>query len=175
VVGHDSIIPPGREGKVTQEVNLASGHSGVLQKYITVFSNAKNTPELRLSLKCTILAELDVDPKYLSLKPDKKGMIQQTLSLTTQKKDLAVLDVTFLENSKPAENANNWQAALPIRFAYKLAKNPAPLADGYLKYQLDISLTAQDSTALYGNFTIKTNHPKKSELTLSGTILERDK
>lgn len=155
---------------------MAAGHGGVIQKYVTVFSNAKNIPELKLSLKCNILAELEVEPQYLSLKPDKNKMVKQTLTLTTQKKDLEVLDVTFLENSnKPAENSSNWQAALPLRFAFKLAKDSVLQANNYLKFKLEVSFTAQNSAPVYGTFTIKTNHPKKKELTFSGAILEPEK
>ena len=125
-------------------------------------------------MKCTIIAELEVTPNYLSLKPDKKGLVKQMLTLTTQKKDLQVEDVTFKENQKSVDQ-QGWQTTLPLRFAYKFAKSTEPQKGDLLKYQLDISLTTQDSVPTYGVFTIKTNHPKKKEVTLSGVILEPEK
>jgi hypothetical protein len=175
VVGNDSIIPPGREGKVTQEIKIAHAHSGVLRKYVTVISNAKNKPELKLSLGCTIRSELGVEPGYLSITPDKNGDIKQVLKLTTQKKDLKVLEVRFVEQQKSDGKGAAWQAALPLKFTFKLTKTDTTLADDYIAYQLEISLHLEENKTLYGNFTIVTNHPKKKEISLSGVILEKAK
>ncbi len=176
MVGYDSIILPGREGKVTEEITIGSGTTGQIRKYITVVSNAKNKPELKLSLSCTILAELEVSPMYLSLKPDKKGIIKEVLTLTTQKKDLQVLDFIFTENETPdSKGISNWQVSLPINLLTKLTKVDTALADGYVKYQLEISLSATDNKVMYGKFTMKTNHPKKKEVILNGVILEQEK
>lgn len=113
-------------------------------------------------------------PNYLSLKPDRKGMVKQTLTLSTQKTDLEVQDFIFKENQKSGDQ-QGWQTTLPLRFAYKFAKSTEPQKADIVKYQLDISLTTQDSVPTYGVFTIKTNHPKKKEVTLSGVILDREK
>ena len=176
MVGYDSIIPPAREGKITQEIKIGSGYHGLIKKYVTVTSNAKNQPELRLSLSFTIQTELEVSPAYLSLKPDKKGMIKQTLTITTQKKDLQVLEFSFKEQGKPDNNGvGNWQVSLPLRFTTELTKVDTVLSDGYLKYQLDVSLSLENNQITYGTFTLKTNHPKKEEITLNGVILEQEK
>lgn len=141
---------------------------------MTVISNAKNKPEMKLSLGCTIRAEIGVEPGYLSLTPDKNGDIKQELTLTTEKKDLKVLDVRFVSQKKSdGKETAAWQAELPIRFTFELTKTDTVLADNYLAYQLDISLHLEESKAMYGSFTIVTNHPKKKELSLNGVILEK--
>ncbi|MBN1577002.1 MAG: hypothetical protein JW913_10645 [Chitinispirillaceae bacterium] len=173
MVGHDSIIPPGREGKVTQEITIGHGYHGTLRKYITVISNAKNSQELRLSLGCTIHAELEIEPAYISLKPDKNGMTKQTLTVITAKKDLQILEVSFTEQEKPGnKDRTNWQVALPILFTSVVTKIDSVAIDGYLKYRLDISQTFNYTTPVYGNFTVKTNHPKKREVAINGVIHE---
>ena len=176
MVEHDSIIPPGREGKVTQKIALGSGHHGLVKKYVTVISNAKNHPELRLSLACTIRSELEIEPPYLSLRPDKNGLIRQSLTITTPKKDLKVLEFSFKENAKSNDlKGTNWQTALPLQFKTELTGTDSTDAEGYLKYRLDISLSLKDNAAAYGQFILKTNNPKKNEVVLTGVILEQEK
>ena len=175
MVGYDSIIPPGREGKVTQEIKLSASKGGVVRKYVTVMSNAKNKPQLKLSLQCTIREELGIEPRYISLKPDDNGALKQTLTLTTQKADLQVSGVTFNEHEKKGAQTTNWQKSLPIHFKYELTKSDKPLQDGYLEYKLDVSLATPLEKTTYGEFTITTNHPKKPEATLTGVILEKSK
>ena len=94
MVGHDSTILPGREGKVTQEINVGNLHSGSFRKFITVISNAKNTPEMRLSLGGTMRTNLE-SPNFLRLTPDSKGECKTEITLSTEKKDLKITEVAF--------------------------------------------------------------------------------
>lgn len=173
-VGYDTIIPPNKEGKLTQEVNLGS-YSGTVRKYVTVQSNAKNSPELRVSLGGTIRSQVGVEPSYLSLKPDSTGLIKQTLNLTTLKKDLKVTDVIFKENENSNQQGVNWQVSLPMHLTYKLWEPDTVFADGYIRYKLSISANVKDNKTTYGQFVITSNHPDKKELTLSGVILNYNK
>jgi hypothetical protein len=145
-----------------------------VRKYVTVNSNAKNNPSLKLSLGCTIRADIDVEPGYLSLTPDKNGDITQELTLTTEKTGLAVSEVRFVENSRPSSPGSNWQADLPLMFKSKLSKGEKQ-SDGYFAYTLEISFHIDGTSPLYGQFTIVTNHPKKKEVTVHGAILEKAK
>ncbi len=174
-VGYDSIIPPGGEGKMTAEINISHAPSGTLRKYVTITSNADNNPVFKVSLGCTIRPELSIEPAYLSLQPDQNGKAQQKLSVTTQKKDLKIQEVFFKENEKSDSKGADWKATLPMQFAFELAKTDTVLPDGYMVYNLNISLTLAEDKTTYGNFTIKTNHPKKKEVTFTGVILERRK
>ena len=116
-----------------------------------------------------------VDPSYISVTPDKNGDIKQELTLSTQKADLIVTDVRFVENSKGGNPGTNWKEDLPMVFTSKLTKTDKKTDDGYVTYKLDISLNLAENEPIYGQFTIVTNHPKKRELTIPGTILARAK
>ncbi len=169
-VGYDTIIAPNKEGKLTQEINLGS-YSGNVRKYVTVESNAKNSPELRLSLGGTIRTQIGVEPSYLSLKPDSTGLIKQTLNLITLKKDLKITDVIFKENDNSSRQGVNWQVSLPMHLTYQLWEPDTVFADGYMRYKLSISATVTENQTTYGQFVITSNHPDKKELALSGVIL----
>ncbi|MBN1307265.1 MAG: hypothetical protein JXA18_05075 [Chitinispirillaceae bacterium] len=144
-----------------------------MRKYVTVVSNAKNNPNLRLSLGCTIHAELEIEPKYLSLRPDKYGMVKETLTVLTSKKDLQVLEVSFMEQERFGnQEKTGWQTTLPILFTHALTKPDSSDAEGYLRYRLAISQALNYTTPVYGSFTVRTNHAKKQEVVVNGVILE---
>jgi len=131
---------------------------------------------MKLSLAFTIRAELAVEPSYLSLRPNKKGTVQMTLTVTTQKKDLVIKSVAFKEHKKPGAPMDAWQTELSMPFNFKLEKTDTKLDDGYIEYKLNISTTVpEDHATTYGNFTIETNHPKKKDVELRGVILELEK
>lgn len=171
-VGHDSVIAPGKEGNVTAEVKLTGFRPGKLHKYVTVYSNAKKTPELALSIICNLRAELNIEPQYLHLVADKSGNVTQTFTIVTNKADLVVSDVKFKEDAKNGDQGVAWQNDLPITFSHTLTKTANVHPDGFVEYTLATSLTlpANSATNMYGKFNIATNHPKKSSIELSATI-----
>jgi hypothetical protein len=139
-------------------------------------SNAKNDPNLKLSLGFTIRSELGVEPSYLSIRPGAKGTVHQSLTLTTQKKNLEIKEVSFKESTRPGKGMNAWQADLSIPFNFKLEPTDKKLDDDYIEYKLDISTTVpEDHKTSYGNFIILTNHPKKKEIEVRGVIMEPQK
>lgn len=170
MVGYDSIIPPGREGKITQEIKIGSGHNGEVKKYITVVSNAKNTPEFRLSLAGTIRAQISIDPTYISLEPDSAGHTSIMLKLSTDMKDFKVTEVTFVENSRSDPNEPSWQAKLPTYLKFSLGKPEVVKTDGIFVYPLNASLDYKGSASKYGSFILKTNNPKKNEVSIPGIL-----
>jgi len=170
-VGHDSIIEPGKTGKVTAEVNLTHFRAGPLKKYVTVFSNAKTKPELALSLACVIRSDLNVIPSSVRLVADKNGNLKQRLTLIANKSDLVVEDVSFIEDGSGGSGPA-WQEDLPIGFSHTLTKTDRVQPDGFFEYTLDISLTLPKDGKLnmYGRLKIKTNHPTKSVVDLTCSI-----
>lgn len=170
MVGYDSIISPGREGKITQEIKISSGHNGEVKKYITLISNAKNKPEYRLSLKGTIIAQVSADPTYISLSPDSTGYCSIVLKLSTDMKDFSVTEVTFIENSSNDPKKPSWQAKLPTYLKFSLGKPDSVKADGIMVYPLNASLEYKKSTSKYGSFILKTNNPKKNEVSIPGIL-----
>jgi hypothetical protein len=95
--------------------------------------------------------------------------------VTTQKKDLLIKDVEFYERNKPDPGAS-WQEKLPLHLTHKLVKSDTTLEDGFLQYKLDLMLQLPDNyQTTYGEFTITSNHPKKTEVTLKGVLLKNKK
>ncbi|MCX7726984.1 MAG: DUF1573 domain-containing protein [Chitinispirillaceae bacterium] len=175
VLAYDSVILPNREGKVTLEIKLKGLPHGLLRKYITVISNAKNKPQLRLSLSCTLITELEITPKTISLRCDKYGFTNQTLNITSTKSDLKILEVSFKEEFEPENNNTpiNWQKILPLPFEFSLIKTDSITKEGYFKYKLTISQKVDYEKPVSGFFVIKTNHTQKKEILIYGVILEK--
>lgn len=169
-VGHDTIIQPGKEGSVTAEINLAHFKAGSLRKYITIFSNAKKTPELSVSLGCTIRADLSIEPSYIRMTRDKSGTAKITLKITSNKKDLNITEALFKEDEKSGDTPGAWQKNLPIILGYTLTPSNVKLPDDFTEYKIDITAKVQDEFAVYGKFIFKTNYPGKEELSYSGVI-----
>lgn len=123
-----------------------------------------------------VRSELAVEPSYLSVRPSSKGTVQQSLTLTTQKKKLEIKEVSFKENKRSNKGMAAWQADLSIPFNFKLEQTDKKLEDEYIEYKLDISTTIPDDhKTTYGNFIILTNHPKKKEIELRGVIMAPQK
>jgi hypothetical protein len=172
VVGFDSTILPGREGTVTEEVEMSKLHEGSFVKYATVTSNAKNKPELKLSLKGVIKVAVSVSPQFVQMiKKAGSSGFETELTLTTEKPDLQVKDVTFSSNTQPATAGQNaWSNKLPVYLTFKLAKPEKPKADGSWEYKLALKLDADLPQTQNGEFAITTNHPEAQELKESGNI-----
>ena len=98
MVGFDSIIPPGREGSITEKVRLTNYRSGSYSKAATVTSNAKRTPNLTITMRWVIKAYVAVLPTFLEIAGNKDGVFQADVTLSSEKADLKLLGVSF----KPA-------------------------------------------------------------------------
>lgn len=171
MVGFDSTILPGREGSVTEEVEMSKLHEGAFAKYATVTSNAKNKPDLKLSLKGVIKVAVSVSPQYIQLKKGTGAGFEAELTLTTEKPDLQVKDVTFSSSTQPAAAGQSaWSNKLPIYLSCKLTKPEKPKADGSWEYKLALKLDTDLSQSQSGEFVISTNHPEAQELKESGMI-----
>jgi hypothetical protein len=171
VVGFDTTILPGREGSITQEVAMAKVHEGAFTKCATVTSNAKNKPDLRLCLKGFIKVAVSVSPQYILVKKTASGAMQCDVTLTSEKPDLLVKNVTFTANSQaPASEQSAWQNKLPVYIVFKLTKPEKPKDDGAWEYKLVLSCDAGIPQNQYGEFVITTNHPEAQEIKESGMI-----
>jgi len=172
-VGHDSIIQPGKTGKITSEVDIRGMHGGTFRKYITVVSNAKNAQTLRISLGGNIMSYIDYSPGYLRFIPDSSNNITVEMKLSTAKKGLKVSEVQFKSQPNQGNNVPEWQRSMPIFPSYKLIEPDSVKADGYYDYTLRLTLTNPDKQSKHGNFIIKTNHPKKAEISVPGMIMSK--
>jgi hypothetical protein len=170
VVGFDTTILPGREGLITPEVSLGKIHGGPFSKCVTVTSNAKNKPDMHLCIKGTVKVPLAITPEYVQMRKV-DGKYKADISLTTEKADLKVNDVTFKSNSGSAPQGQNaWQNNLPLHCQFTLTKPEKPNNDGAWDYKLETIYSGDATETKFGEFVITTNHPDAQELKANGTI-----
>jgi hypothetical protein len=177
VVEHDSIILPGREGKITEEIDLTNAHGGSFKKSVTVISNAANEPSLKLSLAGNILAFINVASQYVRLKCELGKESSVDITMSSQKADLKIQDLTFQEgqggmrNTQPAPGfSDQWQHSLPEPVKFKTKRAEKPDENGYYEYTITIFRSNPPPTTTAGEFTFLTNHPSKSEIRIKGMI-----
>jgi hypothetical protein len=164
VVEFDTLIPPGKSGKIKPEVKL-KGFSGKIHKTVTIISNAVNTPTLRLTIIAEIQPIIDVLKRYISLSLP-KDQSSNKIYFASLKKDLLVKDVSFKVAGK---NENEWQNKLTIPIKFEWNKTDSIRTDGLQVFLL--TLKGSDLTEpVDGEFIIKTNHPDKSEFNINGRI-----
>lgn len=175
MVEHDSIVPPGRTGKVVQQIKLSKLKSGEFTKAIKVISNAKNTDVLRLSLSGKILSLINISRRFLHLKPGKNGKITSTLDFSTEKANFTIKKVTFEEFEK--SDSPLWQKKPPLTVNHTITRSKSADSDGYYTYTVTLSFDTPPQKRLSGSFNFDTNHPKKDILTVRGMIapLEENK
>lgn len=172
-VGYDTVIPPGKTGKLTQSVNIEGMTAMDFRKSITVFSNAKNNPEFRLSLGGIIKNYIDLSKQEIKLSTkDNKAWID-TITLTTSKADLAVTEISFKSYESSMSGTPAWQTDLRLFPEFTLTKI-AGADKNTNSYNLSVSLMIKNTESQYGEFTIKTNHPKMPEIRVSGAIVVND-
>ena len=169
MVGFDSIIPPGREGKIAQKIDLKNAHSGEMIKAVTVTSNAQNQPSMRLTIKVVIKAIINISTSYLQLN---KAQNSAEVVLSTEMKDLQVKKVYF-KISNPGGGSGpqaSWQGDLPLFINFTLQKPDSVKADGYMDYKMRLTSMLKIAEPKEGEFIIETNHPEKAQISIRGRL-----
>lgn len=169
MVEYDSIIPPGQAGKLTQQIKLNKVRSGPFTKSVTVTSNAKNIQNLRLSITTKILTDIHLSHRFIHLKPDTSGKFTGYMTMSTEKKDFKVKEITFEQKKK--KDTPEWQLGNDILLNHTITCSDTTDEDGYFTYTLRFScnITPPDDM-LSGTFIFKTNHPKRETIKLRGMI-----
>lgn len=170
MVGYDSIIPPGRVGKVTQEIDIHKARPGAIRKSVTVESNAGNSPRKRLSLKARILAPVDVNPARIDLASATDGKSLH-VDLVTDREDLTVSRVVF-QQKKEQGRQTGWQKTLALPISFSFEPSTRPEADGLYSHTLRLHRTGDKGQSLPGEFVITTSHPRSREVHVDGTIAQ---
>ncbi|NLP03669.1 MAG: hypothetical protein GX089_14340 [Fibrobacter sp.] len=167
MVGYDSIILPGREGKITPEIKLSGIHNGPFRKSITIISNAKNSPNMTISLGGTLRQDIYTQQSYVYLRSNDNKQLIGEITIVTSKKDLKVTEVLFKPYSSSEDNVPEWQNSMPIYAGFSLTKAGEPKEE-FQEYTLSITLPdSEKGNKRGGNLTIKTNHPKKREIVVT--------
>jgi hypothetical protein len=169
VAEFDSVIPPGREGKVTAQVNVSGMHGGVFQKSVTVESNSTKEPSLVLNIKGTLTPVVEVSATYLTIKCGVPLKETAPITLRTQKADLRIGDVVF-EGQAGAAGGGNWRTVVPILPTFELVRTKGPDSSGVYDYTLRMAVQAELAEDANGDFKLATNHPKRTEIVIHGRI-----
>ncbi|MBN1981330.1 MAG: DUF1573 domain-containing protein [Chitinivibrionales bacterium] len=168
-VEYDSVIAPGKQGKLLSVIKLSSLHDGDFTKTISVISNASNNQRLRLSLSGKILSAINVSDRYLHLTP-KNGVIQATITLSTQKKDFEIQTLRFVPTQ--TVSTPGWQAEPAYVGKYTLTlKSSTPDSDGYYTFEMQLTFSMDPTQSISGNYVITTNHPQMAEISIYGLVM----
>jgi hypothetical protein len=168
-VGNDTLIQPGKTGKVSEIISTQNMHSGAFRKYVTIRSNAKNKPEIKVSLGGTLKSYIELSKEEIRLVSTDQKIWSDSLILSTEKKDLAISELTFKPYNDGGQNTPTWQSDLKLYPKYTFSKSDST-SGKFVTYSIKIFFVAKDSEPKFGQFTMKTNHPKMPEIQVSGAI-----
>jgi hypothetical protein len=172
VVGYDSIIPPGREGSITQEVSVKNMHGGQISKSATVTSNAENNPVMQLTMRFKLIPLIGVVTNFISMTSTSSDSGRMADILTSQKKDLAIRKIRFKQEETPGQPF--WEQGQSVDVKYTVKRAEKPTSEGFWEYTLSLAAKTNNDNPIRGDFIFETNHPKKPELKIKG-ILQYDK
>jgi hypothetical protein len=171
VVEYDSIIPPGREGKITPEVDVSGMHGGDFKKVITIISNADNDPTFKVTIAGKVRPILSNEPNYLRVNSDGTRDNAAEVKLKTEKADLEIKEIVFVTTTG---GGPEWQAQLPMYLDHSMKRSEKPDKEGYYEYTLKLWMQTPKKEFQHGEYIIRTNHPEKFEIKIRG-ILETAK
>jgi hypothetical protein len=144
-------------------------HSGSVKKGVSVKSNAKNKPDLHLSLAAKILAIIDVSPSYVRLK---SGGEKIKFKVKSQKKNLKVMNVEFKPQGRGG--GPQWQKDLPLPVKYSFALKDSTNKNGYYEYALSVWYGSPLDQTKHGIMYIYTNHAEKDKIEMRGSIAAKN-
>lgn len=169
ITAYDSLVMPGKSGSISAEMNLKDFSAGMHSKVITVFSNADNDSILRIAVKATVRSIIEISVPYVTI--NRADSAWKSFFVLSKKDDLTIEGVSFKKD--PYGNSKNpsaWQEDVPLIVKYRWALVDSIRSDGYKVFQLTLFMP-HIAESLLGFFKIETNHPKKPELFLRGTML----
>jgi hypothetical protein len=167
-VRYDTAVQPGGIARIESFMNTRGFHSGPVAKWITVSSNAKNEPAVRLTIKAVYQARIDVLKKYLCFNESRNN--KDTLCLATKKTDFKLLGAEFHSSGSASDNVD-WQAKAPVAIGVTAISKDSTRGDGSMIYCFEL-VSPLVKRSQEGDVTITTNHPGKAGITLHATLLK---
>ncbi len=169
-VKYDSLIQPGKSGKIAAIVDTRGFRGGPMNKGIIVNTNAENDSIVRLTIKTTVQLTVEILERYISLNANDTAL--KSVYVISKKPDLKISEIYFIAEPDPNEKTvTSWKSDLPIFIRYELSLSDITRSDGYKVYKLNLYMPEIKASYL-GYFTIKTNHPDKEEIRMRGTLLK---
>ncbi len=172
MVDYDSIIPPGQEGHVIQQIKVSKLRSGRFTKSIKVTSNAENIPALRLSVSGKILSVINQSSRFLHLRPNKEGKVNGSVVFSTEKQNFKIKEIYFKENKG---SGPSWQQQPELYLTHNVTRADTADSDGYYAYTVKFSLDMAPPTRISGVFSFITNHPERKKIDIRGMISPLEK
>ncbi len=178
--GYDSIIAPGKKGRINVEVNTEHFGEGSFEKRVTVASNAaKDAAVLILTILGVKQSVIAASPENVHFNAGAKRDTGVVILLKTERKNLEVTGVTFsFDQNDPLMS---WRSSIPM--PYTLTRMPDAIKEqshsgkeaeqvnpALVTYKLTVPYSPAQKGDLYGQLVIKTNLPDKPELKLSGML-----
>jgi len=163
VARYDKTIAPGKTGSVHVLVDTTT-FSGANAKYVTVYTNDPENPQIQLTVKAKVEPYIAIKPgyaRYLVVRGEpQQGVITQTLSAT----DGQPFDITGVDSPMPALKVTYREATAKERQADVKGK----------QWRVDMTLSNDQAPigAIAAYVTVHTTHPKQKlvEIPISGFV-----
>ncbi len=176
--GYDSIIPPGKTGRIKVEVNTEHFGDGIFEKRVTVASNAAHDAAmLALTITGVKQSVIAADPQAVHFNAGAKRDTGVVILLKTERKNLEVTGVNFAFDQN--DPLMSWRSSIPMSYTLTRVADAAaaqsnagkePGNPALITYKLTVPYSPAQKGDLYGELVIKTNLPEKPELKISGMI-----
>ena len=135
-------------------------------------SNAKNEPNLKLSIVFTFKALVEVEPNNIRLSSKKGDDTGAVVLIRSLRNGIKITGVSF----KVSGAADDFQSYIPVQYTCtKVAdtvqkiRNKSDKENGTV-YKLRITYTPCEKEDKFGEFVIQTNLPDKPELKIGGSL-----
>lgn len=140
-----------------------------------------NNKTVRLIMRGKILSIINVNPRFVRLKPNNEGKVKTELTFSTAKPDLRITEVKFeesksnsrkkLEAQKTAKPQGNFIPTWQMLPEITMERNETADSDGYYSYAVNLSMNISPDKTISGNFTFFTNHREKESINIRGIII----
>jgi hypothetical protein len=170
VVKYDSMVRPGATARIEAFMNTKGFHSGPVAKWISVSSNAKNEPIVRLTIKAVFQAQINVLNKYLVFNESRSR--KDTLVLATDKTDFHIMGAEFHSSDTASSQGNpGWQKGMGVAVAFHVLPKDTTGSDGRKIFSYEL-IPGSFTESQGGSVIIRTNHPQKPEIAIPATLLK---
>jgi hypothetical protein len=149
-----SVIAPGKSGEIKTSFNSAN-YSGAVQKTVTVDSNDPRRPSSILTLKGTVIEEIQITPKQLNLGQVKVDVTKKT-TVTVSNRGRKPLKLTAVKSTLPQIAATAEKKLLKPGESGTLLVSITPrkgdrLLSGYLSIMTDSPAKPEITVPVYGS------------------------
>ena len=154
---------------VIKKHKLVNG--GKFSKSLRIYSNAENNPSLRLEITGVVLTPISTPKRFIRIESSANGTAKTLFSIFSKKEDLKILSVEFDEQRGSANSVDNASSPLKVKAKLKLTKTSTKDENGYLKYNIELTLPIAPTKISSGNFIFTSNHPEEKVFNIRGMIL----